>query len=25
TGERFCVNSASLSFTDDQNGDQTKG
>jgi peptide-methionine (R)-S-oxide reductase len=25
TGERFCVNSASMSFTDDENGDQIKG
>lgn len=25
TGERYCVNSASLSFTDGQNGDKTKG
>ncbi|WP_431222271.1 peptide-methionine (R)-S-oxide reductase MsrB [Serratia sp. L9] len=25
TGERFCVNSASLSFTDDQSGEQTAG
>jgi len=25
TGERYCVNSASLSFTDDENGAQTKG
>ena len=25
TGERFCVNSASLSFSDDENGDQIKG
>ena len=25
TGERYCVNSASLSFADDENGDQTKG
>lgn len=25
TGERYCVNSASLSFTDDENGEQTKG
>ncbi len=25
TGERYCVNSASLSFTDEENGDQTRG
>lgn len=25
TGERYCVNSASLSFTDGQTGDETKG
>ena len=25
TGERYCVNSASLSFTDEQSGDQIKG
>jgi len=25
TGERYCVNSASLSFTDGQSGEQTKG
>ena len=25
TGERFCVNSASLSFTNDENGEQIKG
>ncbi|WP_312384641.1 peptide-methionine (R)-S-oxide reductase MsrB [Atlantibacter subterraneus] len=25
TGERYCVNSASLSFTDDENGAQTRG
>ncbi|PVZ84999.1 peptide-methionine (R)-S-oxide reductase [Serratia sp. S1B] len=25
TGERYCVNSASLSFTDDQSGEQTLG
>lgn len=25
TGERYCVNSASLSFTDEQNGMQTEG
>jgi len=25
TGERYCVNSASLSFTDEENGAQTKG
>ncbi|QLH62478.1 peptide-methionine (R)-S-oxide reductase MsrB [Serratia symbiotica] len=25
TGERFCVNSASLSFTDNENGDKTAG
>ena len=25
TGERFCVNSASMSFTDDENGDEIKG
>ncbi|MDU2939191.1 MAG: peptide-methionine (R)-S-oxide reductase MsrB [Enterobacteriaceae bacterium] len=25
TGERFCVNSASLSFTDDNDGEQIKG
>ena len=25
TGERYCVNSASLSFTDDENGDRTLG
>ena len=25
TGERYCVNSASLSFTDEQNGIQTEG
>jgi peptide-methionine (R)-S-oxide reductase len=24
-GERFCVNSASLSFNDDENGEQIKG
>ncbi|EJB8473376.1 peptide-methionine (R)-S-oxide reductase MsrB [Citrobacter freundii] len=25
TGERYCVNSASLNFTDDENGEQIKG
>lgn len=25
TGERFCVNSASLNFTDDESGTSTKG
>ena len=25
TGERYCVNSASLSFTDEKSGDQIKG
>lgn len=25
TGERYCVNSASLNFTDDQNGEQIEG
>lgn len=25
TGERYCVNSASLSFTDEKDGEQTKG
>ncbi|RJT26956.1 peptide-methionine (R)-S-oxide reductase MsrB [Buttiauxella izardii] len=25
TGERYCVNSASLNFTDDKNGEQTEG
>lgn len=25
TGDRYCVNSASLSFTDGENGDQTAG
>lgn len=25
TGERYCVNSVSLSFTDEQSGDQIKG
>lgn len=25
TGERYCVNSASLSFTDDESGEQTLG
>lgn len=25
TGERYCVNSASLNFTDSENGEQTKG
>lgn len=25
TGERYCVNSASLSFTDEQNGESTVG
>ncbi len=25
TGERYCVNSASLSFTDEQSGKQTEG
>ncbi|MCS3429518.1 peptide-methionine (R)-S-oxide reductase MsrB [Klebsiella sp. BIGb0407] len=25
TGERYCVNSASLSFTDERNGTQTEG
>ncbi|MFI8416936.1 peptide-methionine (R)-S-oxide reductase MsrB [Serratia sp. NPDC078593] len=25
TGERFCVNSASLSFTDDENGEKIAG
>lgn len=25
TGERYCVNSASLSFTDEQSGEQTEG
>ncbi|MGL5387811.1 MAG: peptide-methionine (R)-S-oxide reductase MsrB [Serratia sp. (in: enterobacteria)] len=25
TGERYCVNSASLNFTDDENGEQTAG
>ncbi|KEA52796.1 MULTISPECIES: peptide-methionine (R)-S-oxide reductase MsrB [Mangrovibacter] len=25
TGERYCVNSASLSFTDGQSGEETKG
>ncbi|EBL5610688.1 peptide-methionine (R)-S-oxide reductase, partial [Salmonella enterica subsp. enterica serovar Typhimurium] len=25
TGERYCVNSASLNFADSENGEQTKG
>lgn len=25
TGERYCVNSASLNFTDESNGEQTRG
>ncbi|EDH9280718.1 peptide-methionine (R)-S-oxide reductase, partial [Salmonella enterica subsp. enterica serovar Enteritidis] len=24
-GERYCVNSASLAFSDEKNGDQLKG